>query len=666
MSLILGVDTGGTFTDAVLLDGDSGSVKAAHKALTTHDNLAVGIEAALDGLPGDIWPHVHRAALSTTLATNAALEGLGSRVGCILIGYDPGVMRHYRLDRHIRASAVAHVGGRHDIFGEEVTPLDEDGLRDAVERLAPEVDALAISSYLAPRNPDHEQRAVRLVSELTGLPVVAGGALSSQINSIRRGTTATLNAKLLAVTERVALHAGTGRPESRREPGANGRPRRRDADGAGPGPRTAHRHPVLGSRRQRRWRRPAGRHRPGGRGRHGRHVHRRWNPRRRPPDPEHAGSISRRLAHGRARGRVRSAAIGGDSRVRADPLDLVIGPERVVPLSRAAHESPEIRDRLAELDAQRQSHRLVPVWEFFALGRPRADDVVSTGEQRVLEALEHGPLDVLTLARQAGVADARLLPIGGLVARRLVTRIGLTPTDLLHVRGEYTEFDVDAATLASRIAARESRTEHEAFVARVHEAVIRALCVATLRRAIAAGRPDLAESDEKLSAYLLDASASPSSRVGPLDVGLGLTLPLIALGAAGAAWLPQVASRLRTEVVVPDHAAVASAVGAASTRIVQEIEVLLRPQYLRRGGVIDYAVHSPDGRAMFASESQARAHALAVGPRLVAEAATAAGAPCPTIDVDEHTWSLDQDDPEAPPQLMETRFRFTATEAGAA
>lgn len=69
---------------------------------------------------------------------------------------------------------------------------------------------------------------------------------------------------------------------------------------------------------------------------------------------------------------------------------------------------------------------------------------------------------------------------------------------------------------------------------------------------------------------------------------------------------------------------------------------------------------------MFASESQAREHALAIGPRLAAEAATAAGAPSLTVDVDEHTWSLDQDDPEAPAQLMETRFRFTATEAGAA
>ena len=360
---------------------------------------------------------------------------------------------------------------------------------------------------------------------------------------------------------------------------------------------------------------------------------------------------------------VRSAPIGGDSRIRSDPLDLFIGPERVVPLSRAAARQPRIRHRLAELDAQRQSHRLVPVWEFFALGRPLAEEVVSDAEQRVLGALADGPVDVVTLAAQADVRDARLLPVDGLVARRLITRIGLTPTDLLHVRGEYADFDVEAATIACRIAARESRSDVDAFTARAHEAVIRALCTATLRRAIASGRPDLAESDEKLGAYLLEASAAPSSRVGPLDAGLGLTLPLVALGAAGAAWLPQVASRLRTECIVPEHAAVASAVGAASTRIVQEIEVLLRPQYLRRGGAIDYAVHSPEGRAVFASESEARKHARRVGRRAAEAAAAAAGAPCPTIDVDEHTWTLDRDDPDEPVHLMETRFRFTASEA---
>ena len=666
MRLILGVDTGGTFTDAVLLDAASGAVKATHKAFTTHENLAVGIEAALDGLPRGAWPQVDRAAVSTTLATNAALEGLGSRVGCILIGYDPGVMRHYRLDRHLRASEVVHVDGRHDIFGEEVTPLDLDGLRDAVMHLAGDVDALAVSSYLAPRNSDHEHRALRLLRELTDVPVVAGGALSAQLDSIRRATTATLNAKLLAITSELL---GTVEP-SIRQRGVGAAPlvvrgdatlmaldlaRDRPIDTLFSGPAAS----AVGGARL------AGIDRAVVADMGGTSTDVGILDDGRPTLTDRGASLAGWRTAVRAAA-VRSAPIGGDSRVRSDPLDLFIGPERVVPLSRAAARQPEIRHRLADLDAQRQSHRLVPVWEFFALGRPLAEEVVSDAEQRVLRALADGPVDVITLAAQADVRDARLLPVDGLVARRLITRIGLTPTDLLHVRGEYADFDIEAATIASRIAARESRSDVDAFTARAHEAVIRALGTATLRRAIASGQPDLAESDEKLGAYLLDTSASPSSRVGPLDVGLGLTLPLIALGAAGAAWLPQVASRLRTECVVPEHAAVASAVGAASTRIVQEVEVLLRPQYLRRGGAIDYAVHSPEGRAMFASESEAREHALTVGRRAAVAAAVAAGATCPSIDVDEHTWTLDRDDPDDPVHLMETSFRFTATEAGPA
>ncbi len=663
MSLILGVDTGGTFTDAVLLDAPSGTVQAAHKAFTTHENLAVGIGAALRGLPAGAWSQVDRAAVSTTLATNAALEGLGSRVGCILIGYDPGVMRHYRLSRHVRASKVAHVAGRHDIFGEEVTPLDEDGLRDAVKRLAGDVDALAVSSYLAPRNPDHEHRALRMARELTDLPVVAGGEFSAQLDSIRRATTATLNAKLLAITGELLRTLG---PSIRRH-GVEAPPlvvrgdatlmgldlaRNRPIDTLFSGPAAS----AVGGARL------AGIDRAVVADMGGTSTDVGILDEGRPTLTDRGASLAGWRTAVRAAA-VRSAPIGGDSRIRSDPLDLFIGPERVIPLARAASRQPEIRHRLAELDAQRQSHRLVPVWEFFALGRPLAEEVVSDAEQRVLRALADGPVDVVTLAAQADVRDARLLPVNGLVARRLIARIGLTPTDLLHVRGEYGEFDIEAATIASRIAARESRTDVDTFAARAHEAVIRALCTATLRRAIGSGRPDLAESDEKLGAYLLDTSASPSSRVGPLDVGLGLTLPLIALGAAGAAWLPQVASRLRTECIVPEHAAVASAVGAASTRVVQEIEVLLRPQYLRRGGAIDYAVHSPEGRALFASESEARAHALTVGRRAAQAAAAAAGAQCPSIDVDEHTWQLDRDDPDEPAHLMETRFRFTATEA---
>ena len=79
MKLGLGIDTGGTYTDAVVYDFDKGMPLAWGKALTTRANLTDGIAAALDTLPGEMIRQVQRIALSTTLATNACVEGRGGR-----------------------------------------------------------------------------------------------------------------------------------------------------------------------------------------------------------------------------------------------------------------------------------------------------------------------------------------------------------------------------------------------------------------------------------------------------------------------------------------------------------------------------------------------------------------------------------------------------------
>ena len=94
MPLLLGIDTGGTFTDAVLFDEDEGVVASA-KALTTRHDLAVGIGGALDEVlaahrckPQDIA----LVSLSTTLATNAVVEGQGGRVCLVLIGFEEAAL----------------------------------------------------------------------------------------------------------------------------------------------------------------------------------------------------------------------------------------------------------------------------------------------------------------------------------------------------------------------------------------------------------------------------------------------------------------------------------------------------------------------------------------------------------------------------------------------
>ena len=94
MSLVLGLDTGGTFTDAALLDKQSRTVLAKAKALTTRADLSVGIgkaiEAVLAEWGGDATA-ISRVTLSTTLATNSVVEGIGGRVALVLIGVDADV-----------------------------------------------------------------------------------------------------------------------------------------------------------------------------------------------------------------------------------------------------------------------------------------------------------------------------------------------------------------------------------------------------------------------------------------------------------------------------------------------------------------------------------------------------------------------------------------------
>ena len=90
--LTIGIDTGGTCTDAVIIDTATKQILGAGKALTTKENLEIGIANALDTLPQDLVRQAESLSLSTTLATNAAVENKGCRAKLLLIGFDPSIM----------------------------------------------------------------------------------------------------------------------------------------------------------------------------------------------------------------------------------------------------------------------------------------------------------------------------------------------------------------------------------------------------------------------------------------------------------------------------------------------------------------------------------------------------------------------------------------------
>ena len=658
-SLGLGIDTGGTYTDAVLVRADDGEVLASAKALTTRHDLSVGIANAIDAVGPFDPTRIRLVSLATTLATNASVEGIGGSVCLILIGYDAAMLHKYGLDRQFHASAICHVRGRHDVFGVEVEPLDEEELITAIGAHAATVDAIAISSYLSVRNPDHEQRAFLIAKKLTYQPVVLGGELSGSLNSVWRAATAALNARLIPVIKGLieAVESAT-RARGIAAPLAIVRgdgslmsasfARERPIETVLSGPAAS----VTGAQRLTGLRDGVVVDMGGTTTdiavlRDGR-----------PEVTEHGAEIGGWRTAVRAVN-TQTAGLGGDSRIVCDPLDFFVGPRRVVPLALAAREFPQVAERLRQLDRKSATHRLLPVWEFIMRGRVPERDTLSDPEVRTLQLVADGPVNILDLASNLGLSDARLLDVSSLESRGLVVRVGLTPTDILHVRGEFEAFDREAAESGTRIAAREGRMSPEELAARVHEHVVRHIAMLVLRKCIGEVNADVANDEGPLGTFLLEHSTSLVEAANPIRIRLDVTVPIIAIGAPAHAWLPEVARRLRAEYIIPEHAAVASAIGAILGTVTEVIEILLRPQYARRG-VTGFTIHSPRERVHFASKAAARDYALQTGPQIARDKATLAGADSVEVSTEETSWDALNEDPDGGAYLMETRFRFTA------
>ena len=205
MAILLGIDTGGTYTDAALYDDTSGEILAAEKALTTRADLSLGVAAALDSALASGTPEINLVSLSTTLATNALVEGQGAPVGLILIGQGPAALARAGLGEALGGAPSVFLSGGHNAAGEPVAPLDLDTLQASVEGLAARVDGFAVAGEFATRNPAHEIAARDCLRELTGLPVSCSHELSSRLDAPRRALTTLLNARLIPLLNRLIL-----------------------------------------------------------------------------------------------------------------------------------------------------------------------------------------------------------------------------------------------------------------------------------------------------------------------------------------------------------------------------------------------------------------------------------------------------------------------------
>ena len=190
----LGVDAGGTYTDAVIFDLEKNIALCKAKSLTTRWDFTVGISKALEQLDQDFLRKIELVSLSTTLATNAIVENEGQKVGLI-------IMPPFGLDiaQNISYRPKSIIQGQLDITGREIMPVNPDEIKSVVSRMIENhaVTAFAVSGFAGSINPEHELQVKKIIQEETGLFVSCGHELSDNLNFQTRAVTAMLNARII-------------------------------------------------------------------------------------------------------------------------------------------------------------------------------------------------------------------------------------------------------------------------------------------------------------------------------------------------------------------------------------------------------------------------------------------------------------------------------------
>lgn len=569
MAILLGVDTGGTYTDAVLMR-DEESVIASAKALTTRHDLAVGVSEAVRAVldaSGVVASDIALASLSTTLATNALVEGQGARVALIYIGFSERDLAAQGLREALADDPVFLIAGGHTHAGSEVASLDTKAITDWAA--AQDVSAFAIAAQFGTRNPAHEVAAREVVRAVTGKPVTCSHELSAKLGGPKRALTALLNARLVGLTHRLI-----GRAEGAlRQLGIDAPLMVVRGDGALMSAAQAQERPIetilsgpaasiVGAR----WLTGAETALVSDIGgtttdialmQNGRPVI--------DPDGARVGP-HRTMVEAVA---MRTHGLGGDSEVHlaAHGLDtrVTLGPRRALPVALIAGDAPEIVHRT--LDAQLS--RAVPgEHDARFVRRVAGQDDVGLSERarsvlaRVTEVVH--PLSEVLTSR----LDAQALRV--LVSRGLVQVAGPTPTDALHVLGMFTHWDATASEKAMLLLARKrsgSGEKHAQSARDMARQVADALTDATGTALLEAGFAADGVEDPSAAARHPLVHRGLRQVPGLVRMTTALGAPVVGLGASARVTYPAVGAWLNAETLLPDHGDVANAIGAVTGRV---------------------------------------------------------------------------------------------------
>jgi N-methylhydantoinase A/oxoprolinase/acetone carboxylase beta subunit len=630
MQYSLGIDAGGTYTDAVLIRDSDGVIVDSNKALTTYPDLLVGVKTVIDSLNPEYLENVELVSVSTTLSTNTILEGTGFPVALILIGDHP-------LEKELPAKHVLFAAGGHNHNGEEMYPLDLSAIEKFALQVKDKVSAFAISSYFSTRNPEHELKVRDRVLELTGLPVVCGHELSQELGAYERAVTAFLNAQLIPITRQFVQSIIT----DIKARGINARLLMLKCDGSVVGIRDALQKPIetifsgpaaslvgasylsglencavvdVGGTSTDISSICSG-----------------------VPDLSDEGAVVGGWKTRVRAIRMETAATGGDSHVWICNRELSIGPRRVVPLCVAAVQYPDFLNTLKRTPIPPREdlcENIQPTKFFVRSGYPAGE--LSRAEAEILGAIESEPISIPGIALLIK-KDPLPQVFDSLIQKRLVQAIGFTPTDALHVLGDYTDWNEEAARIGAERLSRLMHMPPHEFCSVVKRRVARNITLHLLSY-ILEGVPK--SSVEKI----LDGNFPAQFKLG---------IPVVLLGGPVRAFREEMKGIVDADILVPEHAEVGNAVGALVGKGIKRVEILVRPKSLMDPDR-DFLVFSPTGRLKFERYVEALDTATKLGKQLVTDYMKDCGLSGKQVEISVEKKTMSPDGWTHPP--METKL----------
>jgi len=589
MRLGIGIDTGGTYTDAVMYDFDAKEIVSSVKAQTTKEDLSVGIGNALDGLPSDLLKKAEIISLSTTLATNACVENKGGRAKLLFIGVDKKTADLVGADYGLpNVEEIFFLRGKTNFEGEIVEEPDWDSLlskgkdwiKDASAAGIVDIDAMDNSAVL-------EKRGRDLIAKEYGVPVVCGHELFSDLNSIKRGASILLNARLIPlITDFVNATKSALKRRAITAPVVVVR-----SDGSLMSEKFAAQRPVetllcgpaasvigglaLTNEKDSLIIDMGGTTTDIAVIKDGIAIKAR--------DGVHVGKWST-LVRGLF---VDTFGLGGDSAVRFDGNgSMAIEPNRLMPLSVAADRWPLTTEKLRRLVQTKKKHPLL-LHEFFCLIKDiSANSNYSEREIAFCKALQAGPL-ILSDAAEAVGTDAYNIEMHRLEEEGIVMRCGLTPTDIMHIKGDFDRFDMEAAKLGAEFVASCIDVSPDALSDMVYDTMKKELYTNIVRVLLEDQYPSFRKSGlgERLESLISESweMAKDGGKHDFLSLGFRTPAVFVGLGAPIHIFLPDVARALGTRCVIPENAGVANALGAILGNISATCEIVIKPKYSIEG-----------------------------------------------------------------------------------